>query len=147
MDFTLCVPCLLGLEAPIADELKRMDLSDVRAENGRVYFRGDAQYTENRLKLRIVIVAAYRTHYAVPVKVCLTVFVKNLKVGAEIIAGGGSPDNVLGPPFLCFGNVVHQFPNISSRPILPAIRALIISITSRRSNSSKVLFIIPISSA
>ena len=40
--FDLCVPCLLGLEGPIADELKRMKLSDVRSENGRVYFKGDA---------------------------------------------------------------------------------------------------------
>ena len=40
--FDLCVPCLLGLEGPIADDLKRMKLSDVRSENGRVYFKGDA---------------------------------------------------------------------------------------------------------
>ena len=40
MEFTMCVPCLLGLESLIADELKRLDLPDVRAENGRVYFRG-----------------------------------------------------------------------------------------------------------
>ena len=39
--FDLCVPCLLGLEGPIADELKRMKLEDVRSENGRVYFSGD----------------------------------------------------------------------------------------------------------
>ena len=41
MSFELCVPCLLGLEGPISDELKRMKLSDVRSENGRVYFSGD----------------------------------------------------------------------------------------------------------
>ena len=41
MDYTLCVPCLLGLEAPIADELKRLELNGVRSENGRVYFDGD----------------------------------------------------------------------------------------------------------
>lgn len=40
MDYTLCVPCLLGLESLIADELKRMDIPDVKSENGRVYFRG-----------------------------------------------------------------------------------------------------------
>ena len=40
MDYTLCVPCLLGLESIISDELKRMDLADVKAENGRVYFCG-----------------------------------------------------------------------------------------------------------
>ncbi|MCD8374329.1 MAG: class I SAM-dependent RNA methyltransferase, partial [Oscillospiraceae bacterium] len=40
MTYTLCVPCLLGLEGPIADELRRLNMSDVRAENGRVYFAG-----------------------------------------------------------------------------------------------------------
>jgi len=39
--YELCVPCLLGLEGPIADELKRMKLDSVRSENGRVYFSGD----------------------------------------------------------------------------------------------------------
>ena len=41
MDYILCVPCLLGLEGPIGDELKRLDMSGVRSENGRVYFDGD----------------------------------------------------------------------------------------------------------
>ena len=41
--FTLCVPCLLGLEAPISDELKHMGLAGVRNENGRVYFEGGAE--------------------------------------------------------------------------------------------------------
>ena len=41
MNYRMCVPCLLGLEGPIADELKRLDLPDVTAENGRVYFSGD----------------------------------------------------------------------------------------------------------
>ena len=41
MEYTLCVPCLLGLESPIADELKRLGMKDVAAENGRVYFKGD----------------------------------------------------------------------------------------------------------
>ena len=43
MEFNLCVPCLLGLESPIADELKRLELPDVRSENGRVYFSGGAR--------------------------------------------------------------------------------------------------------
>lgn len=43
MEFNLCVPCLLGLESPIADELKRMDIPGVRSENGRVYFNGGAR--------------------------------------------------------------------------------------------------------
>ena len=41
MNYKMCVPCLLGLEGPIADELKRMDMADVASENGRVYFTGD----------------------------------------------------------------------------------------------------------
>lgn len=36
------VPCLFGLEGPAADELRRMGLENVRAENGRVRFSGDA---------------------------------------------------------------------------------------------------------
>lgn len=36
------IPCLLGLEGPIAEELREMQASDVRAENGRVLFSGDA---------------------------------------------------------------------------------------------------------
>ena len=43
MEYTLCVPCLLGLEGPIADELRRLDIPDVTAENGRVYFSGGAR--------------------------------------------------------------------------------------------------------
>lgn len=39
-NFELCVPCLLGLEGPIADELKRMKQDNVHSENGRVYFSG-----------------------------------------------------------------------------------------------------------
>ncbi|MBQ3150097.1 MAG: class I SAM-dependent RNA methyltransferase [Clostridia bacterium] len=35
------IPCLLGLEGPIADELRSMEASDVTAENGRVLFSGD----------------------------------------------------------------------------------------------------------
>ena len=38
LDFT--VPCLLGLEKPVGDEIKRLGLSDVRVENGRVLCRG-----------------------------------------------------------------------------------------------------------
>ena len=40
MDYKLCVPCLLGLESPISDELKRLGMSNVLSENGRVYFDG-----------------------------------------------------------------------------------------------------------
>ena len=41
MKIEYCVPCLLGLEGLIADELREMDAEDVRAENGRVLFSGD----------------------------------------------------------------------------------------------------------
>ena len=40
--YKLCVPCLLGLEGPISDELRRLNMDHVAAENGRVYFEGDA---------------------------------------------------------------------------------------------------------
>jgi len=43
MEFKLCVPCLLGLEKPIADELKRLGMANVASENGRVYFTGGAE--------------------------------------------------------------------------------------------------------
>ena len=53
-DFTLCVPCLLGLEGPISDELRRLKLSGVRSENGRVYFSGDAMaLAKANINLRI----------------------------------------------------------------------------------------------
>ena len=42
MTYKLTVPCLLGLEAPISDELRRMECKNIAAENGRVYFEGDA---------------------------------------------------------------------------------------------------------
>lgn len=35
-----CAPCLFGLEGILADELRRMDAENVRAENGRVLFSG-----------------------------------------------------------------------------------------------------------
>ncbi len=35
------VPCLFGIEGICADELKRMEIENVRAENGRVLFEGD----------------------------------------------------------------------------------------------------------
>ncbi len=43
MEYRLCVPCLLGLEGPIADELKRLELKNVESENGRVFFTGGAE--------------------------------------------------------------------------------------------------------
>lgn len=41
MDFLMCVPSLFGLEGLVSDELKRLDMKDVRAENGRVLFTGE----------------------------------------------------------------------------------------------------------
>ena len=38
-----CVPCLLGLESSIASELRKLQMSEVRSENGRVFFKGNAQ--------------------------------------------------------------------------------------------------------
>jgi len=37
----LTVPCLLGLEGLVANEMRRLDLKDVQAENGRVSCQGD----------------------------------------------------------------------------------------------------------
>ena len=53
-NFKLCVPCLLGLEGPIADELRRMKMQDVQNENGRVYFTGGAkEIAKANINLRI----------------------------------------------------------------------------------------------
>lgn len=41
MKINLAVPCLLGLEALIADELREFGAENVTAENGRVLFSGD----------------------------------------------------------------------------------------------------------
>ena len=38
MEFVM--PCLFGLEGPLANELKHMHLHNVRSENGRVRFSG-----------------------------------------------------------------------------------------------------------
>ncbi|MDR0905911.1 MAG: class I SAM-dependent RNA methyltransferase [Oscillospiraceae bacterium] len=40
--YTYAVPCLFGVEGLAADELKRMNMQNVRAENGRVLFDGPA---------------------------------------------------------------------------------------------------------
>ena len=42
MELTMCCPTLFGLEGIVADELRfGGKLTDVRAENGRVFFEGD----------------------------------------------------------------------------------------------------------
>lgn len=38
---TFCCPCLFGIEGILADELRRMQVDNVRAETGRVLFDGD----------------------------------------------------------------------------------------------------------
>lgn len=40
--YELIAPCLFGVEGILADELKRLGAENVRAENGRVLFSGDA---------------------------------------------------------------------------------------------------------
>lgn len=41
LNISFVIPCLLGLESVIADELKSLDALNVRSENGRVLFEGD----------------------------------------------------------------------------------------------------------
>ncbi len=42
-DYTCSVPCLFGLEGVAAQELRRLEMRDVRGENGRVLFTGSFQ--------------------------------------------------------------------------------------------------------
>ena len=42
MQFNLIASCALGLEAVVARELKKLQMHDVRSENGRVLFKGGA---------------------------------------------------------------------------------------------------------
>ena len=54
MEHTFCVPCLFGLEGLVADELRRLDMAKVAAENGRVTFCGDdAAIARSNLCLRM----------------------------------------------------------------------------------------------
>lgn len=36
---TFCVPCLFGLEGLVGDELRRLDLQNVRVEDRRVFLK------------------------------------------------------------------------------------------------------------
>ena len=38
---TFMVPCLLGLEKLVGDEIRRLGLKDVQVENGRVLCQGE----------------------------------------------------------------------------------------------------------
>lgn len=50
---TLTVPCLFGLESLVADEMKRLQLKNIRAENGRVHCTGSyADIARLNLSLR-----------------------------------------------------------------------------------------------
>jgi putative N6-adenine-specific DNA methylase len=66
MDFLMRVPTLFGLEGLVSDELKRLDMKDVRAENGRVLFTGDkADIARANINLRtgervLLVVGAQR---------------------------------------------------------------------------------------
>ncbi len=42
-NFEFSVPCLFGLEGIAGDELRRLDMENVRVENGRVLFSGDGR--------------------------------------------------------------------------------------------------------
>ncbi len=50
MNINFVIPCLLGLEGIIADELRHLDAQNVTAENGRVLFSGD-EYTLARVNI------------------------------------------------------------------------------------------------
>ena len=49
----MCSPCLFGLEGPLASELRRMKMENVRAENGRVCFSGtERELAKANIRLR-----------------------------------------------------------------------------------------------
>lgn len=54
MNIDFVIPCLLGLESVIADEMKSLEAENVRSENGRVLFSGD-----ERLLARVNICSRY----------------------------------------------------------------------------------------
>lgn len=61
MYMQMVAPCLLGLEGLVSDELKNMQVQNVKAENGRVFFEGDENLLaranlNSRFSERILIV-------------------------------------------------------------------------------------------
>lgn len=51
---TMAVPCLFGLEGLVGDELRRMNMENVRVEDRRVFFEGDfSQMVKANLRLRM----------------------------------------------------------------------------------------------
>ena len=68
MEIQFAVPCLLGLEAPIAQELRELGAADVVSENGRVLFRG-TERTLARANIRsrfseriLIVLGAFEAH-------------------------------------------------------------------------------------
>lgn len=62
MQYTICCPCLFGLEGLVAQELRELGLQDVRSENGRVLFSGDMEAVawaniNSRYSERVMILA------------------------------------------------------------------------------------------
>ena len=52
-EMEFCVPCLFGLEGIVGDELRRLDIENVRVENGRVLFSGsEAALAKSNICLR-----------------------------------------------------------------------------------------------
>ena len=50
---TFAIPCLFGLEGPVGDELRRLDMKDIQVENGRVLCRGtEADIARLNINLR-----------------------------------------------------------------------------------------------
>ena len=62
---TFAAPCLMGLEGICADELKRLEIENVRAENGRVLFDGG---------FRTLAKANIRSRYAERIQILLGEF-------------------------------------------------------------------------
>ena len=42
----MVIPCLLGVEGLVGDELRAMEVQNVEPQNGRVFFTGDAATLE-----------------------------------------------------------------------------------------------------
>ena len=73
MNYTFCVPCLLGVEGLVADELRYQHFEGVRTENGRVYFEGPmSECARANVRLRcgervLLRLASFRP---TPLKIC-----------------------------------------------------------------------------
>ena len=54
MTINFCIPCLLGMEGFIADELRALEAENVCAENGRVLFSGDENILEGKILNQLI---------------------------------------------------------------------------------------------